>query len=328
VTLRALPHEDPDYGSLPVPVPEHYEPQLMRLMDKVAQSSGPVKVELKGRGQYAIPGSGSRSKAITMCKNRYFLAGDTLDLCWDINERWQSLFSASNSSLRVPGEQTWLEWLNPSPSDQQSGVLADGGVSGRAGRVESFWSDAIYSVDRAQLHIEFDFDRDLRKTIDDRRRFAVPDAWLPAGLSGHLVFCVDPGWADYFRATTLGAGAIDYVIAAAGPALVSDMFMLLAFQLLLAAAVPLRHRSIAYDRLNYKRQKTGKPPLVSHTEVSVIPDAGIHAMPASHVQSAARLHVVRRHLVHRAGKLFWRSAHLRGGRQTSMLNGVGPAEKH
>ena len=94
-----------------------------------------------------------------------------------------------------------------------------------------------------------------------------------------------------------------------------DIPMLLAFLLLLATRSGLPQRVQTFERLNRRRLRSGRAPLLEHIEVyaPVLPEyrdcwRGEPQGP----RMSPRLHHVRGHLVRRGSQIFWRVPHLRG----------------
>lgn len=293
----------------------------MRLLDRVMQSSGTVNVELAGRGVYQLPGAASRAQAVAGCPLRYVLADDVRTLCGQIIAKWPDMLDPGDSTLRLPAERIWLEWNQPAAAivagaqPQLCGMLATVDASGRRGRLESFWEDHQFGVDRAQIHAEFDFDKPLDVMCDGKRTFALPDKGGMPSLARHSMVCVDPGWLDYFHATALGPAGIHCIIAACAKEIWRDLPLLLAFSRLLNARPEIDMRLVDRAQLNVARARRGKPPLLDHIELSLkIGSVPIHGKTVSSGRSRAeaRLHRVRGHMVKRGQALFWRSSHLRG----------------
>ena len=291
----------------------------MRLLDSVAQASGPVIVDLPGSGRYLLPGAAARAEALADCPERYVLGDDVRTTCGEIVRRWPALLDPADPHLRIGSGRLWIEWAQPdaavmaAPTAQPCGLLATIDGSGRSGCVESFWLDPVHGVDRGQGQIEFDLDQPIARRIDDRRTFALPAAGPLAALAPHALFRVDPGWLDYFQAPANARMPVPVAVAQCMRTVWRDLPLLLAFSRLLAARPDFRAQPISRERLNAARARQGKPALLDHVELSL--QIGAPAVDASRIGGGrrdARLHLVRGHIVNRGGRLFWRSAHLRG----------------
>lgn len=298
----------------------------MRLLDSVVQAAGPVIVDLPGSGRYLLPGAAARAGALTDCPERYVLGDDVRATCAEIVRRWPALLDPADPHLRIGSGRLWMEWSEPGapvvavPSPQPCGLLATIDPSGRSGRVESFWLDPASGADRGQAQIEFDLDQPLSRRIDGRRSFALPTGGPLAALAPHALLRVDPGWLDYFQAPANAHVPLRDVIAQCTRTVWRDFPMLLAFARLLAARPDFRENAVSRARLNAARARQGKPALLDHVELSL--QIGAPAVDAARIGGGrrdARLHLVRGHVVNRGGRLFWRSAHLRGRADLPMV---------
>lgn len=291
----------------------------MRLLDSVIQAAGPVIVDLPGSGRYLLPGASARAGALAECPERYVLGEDVRATCSEIIRRWPALLDPADPHLRIGSGRLWIEWSQPdaavvaAPTPQACGLLATVDASGRSGRIESFWLDPQHGVDRGQGQIEFDLDQPLARRVDNRRTFALPAAGPLAALAPHALLRVDPGWLDYFQAPANAQMPLRTAVAHCMRMVWRDLPMLLAFSRLLAARPDFRHNAVSRERLNAARARQGRPALLDHVELSL--QIGAPAVDAARIGGGrrdARLHLVRGHVVNRGGRLFWRSAHLRG----------------
>ncbi|AHE56598.1 hypothetical protein [Sphingomonas sanxanigenens] len=291
----------------------------MRLLDSVVQATGPVIVDLPGSGRYLLPGAAARAEALADCPERYVLGDDVRATCSEIVRRWPALLDPVDPHLRIGSGRLWIEWSEPdaavvaAPRSQPCGLLATIDASGRRGSVESFWLDPLHGVDRGQGQIDFDLDQPLARRIDNRRTFALPAAGPLAALAPHALFRVDPGWLDYFEAPANARMPVPVAVAQCLRTVWRDLPLLLAFSRLRAARPDFRTQAVSRGRLNAARARQGKPALLDHVELSL--QIGTPAVDATRIGGGrrdARLHLVRGHVVNRSGRLFWRSAHLRG----------------
>ncbi len=292
----------------------------MRLLDQVMQCRSDVEVTLPGTGLFRIPGAAIRADALARTPIRYVLGNDVRSLCEQIWRQWPSMLDPSDDRFRLPVEQMWIEWEAPGCAivrhtvRQRFGILVTATQSGRSGKIESFWDDSAFGVDRAQVIIEFDFDR--RFADFDRRCSSFP-------LTGarqypffqHARAVVDPAWQDYFSFTRMPAGGLAEVVELCMKRTWTDLPMMMAFLRLIAVRSAIQLSPTNLIKLNHARKKRNKSPLLDHIEVS----ATIGASPKQVLhrdnefqRPAPRLHRVRGHLVQRGGTLFWRQAHLRG----------------
>jgi hypothetical protein len=113
----------------------------------------------------------------------------------------------------------------------------------------------------------------------------------------------------------LDAATRAHVIRRSLAAVVLDIPMLLALFLLMAIRAELVREPVRPARLNAKRARLGKPPLLEHIEVS----APVFAPPPQRAADTVgtprrgpRLHHVRGHIVRRRNAVYWRGPHWRG----------------
>jgi hypothetical protein len=91
--------------------------------------------------------------------------------------------------------------------------------------------------------------------------------------------------------------------------------MLLALFLLMAIRAELVQTPVSPLRLNAKRSRLGKRPLLEHIEVScpVFASAAVsHSDGAGVARRGPRFHHVRGHIVRRRNTVYWRGPHWRG----------------
>ena len=93
--------------------------------------------------------------------------------------------------------------------------------------------------------------------------------------------------------------------------------MLLALFLLMAIRAGLVHTRVCPVRLNAKRVRLGRPPLLEHIDVSspVFAAAPVPHRPGDApvtLRRGPRLHHVRGHIVRRHDAVYWRGPHWRG----------------
>ena len=128
-------------------------------------------------------------------------------------------------------------------------------------------------------------------------------------------FRLDPLWQRYYRAVAATPATQTQVLQHSLAAVAFDVPLLLALFLLMSIRDDLVHLPVNPLRLNAKRLRLGKRPLLEHLEISApvfrprpapIVDAG--AAP----RRAPRFHHVRGHIVRRHDTVYWRGPHWRG----------------
>ncbi len=94
-----------------------------------------------------------------------------------------------------------------------------------------------------------------------------------------------------------------------------DIPMLLALFLLMTVRADLVRTTVNPERLNRKRARFGRPPLLEHVEVStplLVRAAYRNAEHPIAARSGPRFHHVRGHIVRRRNAVYWRGPHWRG----------------
>src|SRR5262249_32251719 len=128
-------------------------------------------------------------------------------------------------------------------------------------------------------------------------------------------FRLDSVWLRYYRCVALQPAVRRDVIRCSLTAVAFDVPMLLALFLLLTIRADLVHVPVRLGRLNAKRARLGKRPLLEHIEVSapVFAKAPLPALPGSSpTRRGPRFHHVRGHIVRRGDTVYWRGPHWRG----------------
>ncbi len=301
----------------------------MLLAEKIRSAVDGVEIILAGR-KWVFPGAVAYSDRLIDCPARYVLGQDVQQACCQLAEGAADLLNPANPRLRAMQPDMWIEWAEAGQDGlpgARIGVLVDAAANGRAGQLRLFWTTSA-GVDVAQASIWFDFDR----PVDGRERGLAGYALdqLPAAfadLRPHLSIVVDDAWAVYFRASALGVSGLPEAARQCGEALWPDVIRGLAFFLLMCSRVPVSQRPVARGRLNIQRARAGKPALLDHVELRLGDPLSAHSgagAGASMMRKYPRLHVVRGHLVRRQNNVFWRAAHIRGGRISDPL----PATTH
>jgi hypothetical protein len=285
----------------------------MRLLDQVAQSRDPVRVELPGKGVFELPGAAAMAASVAETPVRYVLGPDVREACHEIAARWPELMDPGSPGLRLPVPAMWIEWDEPEPSGEpcRNGMLVRAGDGDRQGTVHTFWNDRLTGAERAQAHVRFDLDRVISPGQDrcaDLARY--PALRL---LAPHFLMSVEPEWLLYFSATSGGPQTLRTAVARCAVQARPNFAVLIGLLRLLAVRRNVDERRIERQELNRLRVRRGKPDLLDHVEVSLAIGRGGSAA-SSHGGSRApsRQHLVRGHLVNRRGTIFWRSPHLRG----------------
>jgi hypothetical protein len=285
----------------------------MRLLDQVAQSRDPVRVELPGHGLWDLPGAATMAQLVAETPVRYVLGADVRDACHEIAARWPELMDPSSTSLRLPVPSLWAEWdeSDGNGGSRRTGMLVRAKEGDRSGTVHTFWSDPLTGAEMAQAHAEFDLDRIISP---GQERCAALER-LPAlrMLAPHFLMMVEPEWLRFFAAMESGREQLRSAVASCAAQALPNFSFLICLLRLLAVRANVAETVVERRGLNRARARRGKPPLLDHVEVTLAIGAGGRGTAIHNgARSPSRQHLVRGHLVNRAGTIFWRSTHLRG----------------
>lgn len=256
---------------------------------------------------------------------RYILDVPASDACKSLL-RCEGLFDQTQQLLRFPAPTFWLEfWNDPElPDDQRRqkiGLLIEADESGRKGSVLSFFEDRLGEPRKLPITTHFDFDQEGRASNDPKRlavRHGSFDHLMP--ILRHVTLAIDESWhraARTNREIPLQARINHYA-----EGMWFDLPVALAFAAMLNSPDILNQERSELGRLNAARARRGKPELLDHVEVSMnlaSPRADRSDAGSGVVRLPSRLHLVRGHFVERAGKTFWRNAHLRGDTSSALV---------
>jgi hypothetical protein len=292
----------------------------MRLLDQIMSCPQVAEIDMAGR-LYRIPGAGHFASQVADCPIRYVLEADVLEAADKIVLQWPDLIDPHDVRMRVPSERMWVEWDIASGGHgpaKRAGVLVEASPDGRSGCIRGFWT-ADHGLCAAQAALLFDFDRAWTAIVQPETAYPVHSGSAP---SQRLLPClrakIDRSFHNCLRTAFLPNETGEMVDEMVSP-IIDDMLVFFAFVHLLNASVPVRHRLVDRSRLNSARRRGGKTLLLDHVELSMAVDARDEPIRPGDggARSRARLHLVRGHLVRRRNALFWRSPHLRGGRDRS-----------
>lgn len=200
----------------------------MRLFDRVISEKGPVIIELDGRGQYMLPGSGTRARELRQCTGRYVLTPDMFEQTVVRVPQWDRAFQFNSPAMKFHARSFWIEWC-AAESDQQFGILVNASRNLRSAQLHSFFSRPDGGADLNPIHIRFDIDAPLAERHDGRVRFRLDSKQAAPRLVQHALLCIDAGWADYYQATELGANAVAEVMRMEAESLAGDLLIALTF---------------------------------------------------------------------------------------------------
>lgn len=312
----------------------------MRLLDHIAQCSTPFVVSQDDGTPWRLSGASDFAPRLQRCPLRYVLGDDLVRTCIALAYAGGDELGACLDLLHLPAEQVWIEWdeevrraelrrwlpasdAPEAPAALRAGALLSAHPGCRGGTLRTFWLPADEPREPLLAPIETLLDLDA----------ATPAATSAELLDGGCVSVGDPGsrpleallqcarfrldgaWLRYYRATATDAAARRDVIERSLGAVAFDVPLLLALFLLLSIRADLMRVPVNPMRLNAKRLRLGRRPLLEHLEIS----APVLAPPPAWRQEAAaggrrgpRFHHVRGHLVRRRDTVYWRAPHCRG----------------
>ena len=311
----------------------------MRLLDHVAQCTVPFLVRQKCGGVWRLTSAGDFSQALTRCPLRLVLTDELVRACVELAYSQGDELCGCLDLVHLPAEQLWVEWSEPARCDalrrvipecapaggmdlERCGVLIRSGGSGRSGSLRTFFLTHAEPREPLVAALETLLELDGTGTPEH-------PGILKGGVVGvcdphnehlnELLRCVrfrlDPAWQRYYGSvlpnTVLGAQVIRLLISSVA----FDIPMLLALFLLMALRADLVRKAIEPERLNRKRARFGRPPLLEHVEVStpLLMQAGYrNTQRADTARNGPRFHHVRGHIVRRDATVYWRGPHWRG----------------
>jgi hypothetical protein len=321
----------------------------MRLADRIAQCRTPFIVQDTKRNYAAhLSGAATFSEEIRACPTRYVLSDELTRLCVALAFSKGASTLACADLLHVPAERVWVEWCEApwfaeltrygfrtherSVITGRRGALIYSSATGRRGLIRAFWArgETDWDVLASSMEAQFDFDTPDGEPpnfleASDRPTISVFDQGVGGAdiLRRCFRFRFERTWAQYYAQATLSAQQRDAIARDALGSIAIQIPVMLAFFLLLATRPGPPRRPLMLERLNRARLRSGKAPLLAHTEVSapLIPQYGASSRSGLGVgRRPPRLHHVRGHLVRRGDQLLWRVPHLRGSSRAGVLH--------
>ena len=280
----------------------------MRLLDKISQQVGL-------RQDVDLGQLGAARTELQEANPRFVLDPAASRACFDVVRRVTELFDPANPLLRMPSECFWVEAFEeadprePAARASRMGVLIKTDAAGRAGFARHFAESPDGTWQRLPAWTEFDFDHPPSPRTANG--FVIRHQTL-----SHL--------RPFLDHTTLhrDPGRLDADTRSLAEQLWFDLPLVAAFAAILASPGLLDSKSPDLARLNKARSKRGAPALLDHVEVRLVlgSSTGEAGERSGIRRGPPRLHYVRGHFVHRHGKSFWRSPHLRGDTTRSVVS--------
>jgi hypothetical protein len=312
------------------------------LLDHVAQSGSPFLVRQFDGELWQLTGPSDYAREVAACPLRYVLTDQLVRNCIELAYSEGAGVSGCLDLIHLPAERLWIEWSGvalrelllrmmpecsaaaASAECLRHGVLLRADACGRRGSLRTFWLPAAEPHTPLLAPIE---------TLIDLDRESLPDARAETLLAGDAVrvrdsrstevdellecarFRLDPAWQRYYSAVTSSPAERRMVLERSLGTVAFDLPALLALFLLMALRSELTRLPISTERINLKRARLGRAPLLAHIEVSCPVFAAPEHRPVGEevaLRTAPRLHHVRGHIVRREDAVFWRRPHWRG----------------
>jgi hypothetical protein len=313
----------------------------LRLLDHVAQSGSPFLVRQFDGELWQLTGPSDYAREVAGCPLRYVLSDQLVRNCIELAYSDGAGVCGCLDLVHLPAERLWIEWsgvvqrevlrrMMPDCSDAASeecvrhGVLICADAGGRRGSLRTFWLPAAEPLTPLLAPIEtlIDLDRETVPASDAEALLAgealrVRDS-RSAEVDGLLEcarFRLDPAWQRYYSTVASSPAERRAVLERSLGTVTFDVPALLALFLLMALRSELTHVPISTERINLKRARLGRAPLLAHIEVSCPVFAAPEHRPVGEEltpRTAPRLHHVRGHIVRREDAVFWRRPHWRG----------------
>ncbi len=312
----------------------------MRLLDHIAQCTEPFRVREDGGDIWRLTGASDFALPLVRCPLRYVLTENLVRTCTTLAYSDGHELSGCLDLLHIPAEQLWIEWDDAARTDEllrvlppcapvapsdvlRAGTLISADPRGRSGSLRTFWLTRAQPQEPLLASVEtlIDLDGGLSTApsaaLLDGQTVAVrePSNRQLDDLLHCAGFRLEPSWQRYYQSVARGVAARAQVIQHSLAAVASDVPTLLALFLLMAIRADLVQLPVHPVRLNAKRVRLGKRPLLEHIEVSspVFASAALYRAdgPAA-ARRAPRFHHVRGHIVRRRNAVYWRGPHWRG----------------
>lgn len=302
----------------------------MRLLDSVAQADKSLGIVAPDGAIFRMPSAETIAGAVRAAPLRYVLddavAAFAASLAFEETPRLLELLDL----VRLPAPSIWIEWDDAARANalqragfaaavgehRRAGVLITGAADGRAGFLQTVWSNEAGEPDMAPLTVEFSLDSgafNAPEQEDVVLSVSTPGHYALGRLFAHARFRLQDDWRAYYAHLRMNPAAKQECLAANLECVAADFPFAIGLLLTLSAKNALAFEQTPLARLNRARAKCGKRPLLEHTHVSACLERGEDGWRAASVaHREVRQHFVCGHLVRRDGQIFWRRSHLRG----------------
>jgi hypothetical protein len=312
----------------------------LRLLDHIAHCTEPFVVRQDSGELWRLAGAGDFALALTRCPLRYVLSDELVRTCTALAYSEGDELSGCLDLLRIPAEQLWVEWNEAARREElmralpdctagatgdavRTGILISAHPRGRSGSLRTFWLTRGESPAPLLAAVETLIDLDggpstgPPEALLQGEAVAVFDSRNPQvdRLLQCAGFRLEPSWQRYYLSEAVSAGTRVQVIERSLAAVAFDLPILLALFLLMAVRAELVEMRVNPRKLNAKRARLGRRPLLEHIELSapVFASASVsRGEGARDTRRGPRFHHVRGHLVRRRNTIYWRGPHWRG----------------
>ena len=311
----------------------------MRLLDHIAQCTEPVLVCQDSGAQWRLTGASDFARPLIRCPLRYVLADELVRTCIALAYSDGDELCGCLDLLHLPAEQVWIEWdesarhaelrrwlpqcaFAAAPDVMRAGVLISAQPDCRRGSLRTFWLPRGDPREPQLAALETLIDLDgaastgPAATLLEGGSVSVndPSSEQVDALLGCARFRLDGRWQRYYSAVAATPATRAQIIERSLAAVAFDVPLLLALFLLMSIRDDLVRQPVNPQRLNAKRLRLGKRPLLEHLEIS----APVFTPPApppaegGGQRRGPRFHHVRGHIVRRDDTVYWRGPHWRG----------------
>lgn len=311
----------------------------MRLQDMLI-SAPDFRVETTDGLIHELLGPQDLNSSLQSAPLRYLLDDTASEMVANTAYNPSSVVASSLDMLRLPATSMWLEWSEvginaainalslsgrgKTKGCKRIGALISADETGRRGCMQIAWSDDENLCDVSPVITEFDLDD---PNFCDRRvpgvvahKLSINGLEALDDLYRHMRCRFDTTWQNYLQTYAQSEEVLDQHRVHHIRAVAGDFPLVAAFLLMLRARGALQQAPVTFDKLNKKRARTGKTPLLNHITVSLALEPGAGRIGGGGADSSGpRLHHVCGHLVRRGKSLFWRRAHLRGNPQKGVI---------
>lgn len=314
----------------------------MRLHDAVA-SATPFLIQTSDQKVHRLPGAAEFSSAISTVPVRYALDDAAAVLVSHTAYSDRNMVDTSLDLLRFPSTEFWVEWNDAGRSRLFRDLVLDDPIKqlskpgrvgayvrtepcGRKGNIAVLWENDSGEADLTPYSIDFDFDDpeslSQRAGASLTRHVHLSNSNVLQDLYGCAQFRLSDEWLSYYEQYSESRSHFEQAVTFGLKNIASDFPFLVSFCLMMSARGALAYKPSALDKLNAKRTRIGKEPLLDHVMVSLALDAGEGQGEAAAIGSRniSRLHHVCGHLVRRGSSLHWRRAHMRGDPRVGVIS--------